>query len=149
MNLNNKKNLFNKHYQNKSYENFYFKWSNIDQSKLNDIKFLNSEIQKLENKNPEIYERLPYKEIKKENVVDTLDIARKLYPGKSVSLDSLCIKFDINNKRKGKHGALIDSEILSDVYLELIGGKQPSFQFSQKIFALTIVSFLSGYLFLI
>ena len=54
-----------------------------------------------------------------------------MYPGKSVSLDSLCIKFGINNKRKGNHGALIDTEILSEVYLELVGGKQPGFQFSQ------------------
>ena len=51
MNLNNKKNLFNKHYQNKSYENFYFKWSNIDQSKLNDIKFLNSDLSESNYKN--------------------------------------------------------------------------------------------------
>ena len=60
-----------------------------------------------------------------------MEIAKNLYPGKSVSLDSLCIKFGINNKRKGKHGALIDSEILSEVYLELTGGKQPGFKFSQ------------------
>ena len=46
-------------------------------------------------------------------------------------MDSLCIKFGIDNKRKGKHGALIDSEILSEVYLELAGGKQPGFEFSQ------------------
>ena len=96
-----------------------------------DIKFINHEIQKLENSNPEVYERLPYKEIKNENIIDTLEIARNLYPGKSVSLDSLCVKFGINNKRKGKHGALIDSEILSEIYLELEGGKQPGFQFSQ------------------
>ena len=43
----------------------------------------------------------------------------------------MCIKFGINNKRKGKHGALIDSEVLSEVYLELVGGKQPGFEFSQ------------------
>ena len=96
-----------------------------------DIKFINHEIQTLENSNPEVYERLPYKKIENENIIDTLEIARNLYPGKSVSLDSLCIKFGINNKRKGKHGALIDSEILSEVYLELEGGKQPGFQFSQ------------------
>lgn len=96
-----------------------------------DIGFINYEIQRLENSNSDVFERLPYKEIKHENVIDTLDIAKKLYPGKSVSLDSLCIKFGINNKRKGSHGALIDSEILSEVYLELAGGKQPGFQFSQ------------------
>ena len=97
-----------------------------------DVSFINHEIQRLENDNFEIYERLPYKQINKENVVDTLEIAKNLYPGKSVSLDSLCIKFGINNKRKGKHGAIIDSEILSEVYLELVGGKQPVFQFSQS-----------------
>ena len=96
-----------------------------------DIGFINHEMQRLENSNRDIYDDLPYKEIKSENIIDTLEIAKKLYPGKSVSLDSLCIKFGINNKRKGKHGALIDSEILSEVYLELTGGKQPGFKFSQ------------------
>ena len=87
-----------------------------------DIGFINFEIQMLANSNREVYERLPYNEIQNENVIDTLEIAKNLYPGKSVSLDSLCIKFGINNKRKGKHGALIDSEVLSEVYLELVGG---------------------------
>ena len=96
-----------------------------------DIGFINHEMQRLESSNRDIYNDLPYKEIKSENIIDTLEIAKKLYPGKSVSLDSLCIKFGINNKRKGKHGALIDSEILSEVYLELTGGKQPGFEFSQ------------------
>ena len=96
-----------------------------------DIGFINFEIQMLANSNREVYERLPYNEINKENVIDTLEIAKNLYPGKSVSLDSLCIKFGINNKRKGKHGALIDSKVLSEVYLELVGGKQPGFEFSQ------------------
>ena len=96
-----------------------------------DIGFINHELQLLENSNQGYYKRLPYKEIRKEIIVDTLDIAKNLYPGKSVSLDSLCVKFGINNKRKGKHGALIDSEILSEVYLELSGGKQPGFEFSQ------------------
>ena len=97
-----------------------------------DIGFINFEIQMLANSNREVYERLPYNEVHRENVIDTLEIARNLYPGKSVSLDSLCIKFGINNKRKGKHGALIDSEVLSEVYLELVGGKQPGFEFSQR-----------------
>ncbi len=99
-----------------------------------DIGFINHEIQRLENSNSDVYDRLPYKEIKSETFIDTLEIAKKLYPGKSVSLDSLCIKFGINNKRKGKHGALIDSEILSEVYLELVGGKQPGFEFPQVDF---------------
>lgn len=96
-----------------------------------DIGFINFEIQMLANSNREVYERLPYNEIQDKNVIDTLEVAKNLYPGKSVSLDSLCIKFGINNKRKGRHGALIDSEVLSEVYLELVGGKQPGFEFSQ------------------
>ena len=96
-----------------------------------DIGFINHEIQRLENSNHDIYKKLRYKEIESKNIIDTMEIAKSLYPGKSVSLDSLCIKFGINNKRKGKHGALIDSEILSEVYLELAGGKQPGFEFSQ------------------
>ena len=96
-----------------------------------DIGFINHEIQRLENSNFDVYDKLPYKEIHNERIIDTLEIAKKLYPGKSVSLDSLCIKFGIDNKRRGKHGALIDSEILSEVYLELAGGKQPGFEFSQ------------------
>ena len=95
-----------------------------------DIGFINYELQLLENSNQQVYKKLPYKEIRKEIIIDTLDIAKNLYPGKSVSLDSLCVKFGISNKRKGKHGALIDSEILAEVYLELSGGKQPGFEFS-------------------
>ena len=99
-----------------------------------DVGFINHEIQMLQNSNPDIYDQLPFREIKSESIIDTLEIAKNLYPGKSVSLDSLCIKFGIDNKRKGKHGALIDSEILSEVYLELAGGKQPGFEFSQVVF---------------
>ena len=96
-----------------------------------DIGFINHEIQALEDSNFDVFDKLPYKEIPSENIIDTLEIAKKMYPGKSVSLDSLCMKFGIDNKRKGKHGALIDSEILSEVYLELAGGKQPGFELSQ------------------
>jgi len=96
-----------------------------------DIRFINHEILRLEESNFDVYHKLPFKEIPSEKITDTLEIAKQIYPGKSVSLDSLCIKFGIDNKRKGKHGALIDSEILSEVYLELAGGKQPGFEFSQ------------------
>jgi len=99
-----------------------------------DIGFINYELQLLENSNQQVFGRLPYVEIRKETIIDTLEIAKTLYPGKSVSLDSLCVKYGINNKRKGKHGALIDSEILSEVYLELSGGKQPGFEFSSLDF---------------
>ena len=57
--------------------------------------------------------------------IDTLLIARKKFPGAQNSLDALCRRFSIDNSGREKHGALLDSELLSDVYLELIGGRQP------------------------
>lgn len=59
--------------------------------------------------------------------LDTLAIARKNYPGSPASLDALCRRFGIDNSAREKHGALLDSEILAEVYLELIGGRQPDF----------------------
>ncbi len=61
--------------------------------------------------------------------VDTLEIARKKFPGAQNSLDALCRRFGISTARE-KHGALLDSEILAEVYLELIGGRQPDFALS-------------------
>ncbi|MEL6960839.1 MAG: DNA polymerase III subunit epsilon, partial [Pseudomonadota bacterium] len=57
--------------------------------------------------------------------LDTLAIARKKYPGSPASLDALCRRFAIDNSNRTLHGALLDSEILAEVYLELIGGRQP------------------------
>jgi len=57
--------------------------------------------------------------------LDTLAIARQRFPGSPASLDALCRRFDIDNGARTKHGALLDSEILAEVYLELIGGRQP------------------------
>jgi DNA polymerase-3 subunit epsilon len=57
--------------------------------------------------------------------VDTLDIARRRFPGASNSLDALCRRFGVDNSGREKHGALLDSELLAEVYLELIGGRQP------------------------
>ena len=59
-------------------------------------------------------------------VVDTLAMARRKHPGASNSLDALCSRYGIDNSRRTKHGALLDSEILAEVYIELIGGKQAS-----------------------
>jgi DNA polymerase III subunit epsilon len=59
------------------------------------------------------------------NVVDTLIIARKKFPGSPANLDALCRRFSIDNSNREKHGALLDSELLAEVYLELIGGRQP------------------------
>jgi DNA polymerase III subunit epsilon len=57
-------------------------------------------------------------------VVDTLTLARRKHPGAPASLDALCARYGIDNSRRTKHGALLDAELLSEVYIELIGGKQ-------------------------
>lgn len=62
-----------------------------------------------------------------DRAVDTLEIARKRFPGSPASLDALCRRFSIDNSARTLHGALLDSEILAEIYLELIGGRQPDF----------------------
>lgn len=59
--------------------------------------------------------------------LDTLAIARKRFPGSPASLDALCRRFGIDNTSRTLHGALLDSQILAEVYLELTGGRQPDF----------------------
>lgn len=81
-----------------------------------DMKFLNAELNWCGKA------RLPM-----DRAVDTLTIARRRFPGSPASLDALCRRFGIDNTMREKHGALLDSEILAEVYLELIGGKQPDF----------------------
>ena len=56
-------------------------------------------------------------------VIDTLVMAREMHPGQRNSLDALCGRYDVDNKHRTKHGALLDSEILADVYLAMTGGK--------------------------
>jgi len=58
--------------------------------------------------------------------VDTVALARRRYPGAQVSLDALCRRFDIDLSAREKHGALLDAELLAEVYLELRGGRQPN-----------------------
>lgn len=60
-------------------------------------------------------------------VVDTLEIARSLFPGARCSLDALCKRFEVDNTSRTLHGALLDAQLLAEVYLELLGGKEPSF----------------------
>lgn len=57
--------------------------------------------------------------------LDTLDLARRRFPGAQNSLDALCRRFGVDNSGRIHHGALLDSELLAEVYLELIGGRQP------------------------
>ena len=84
-----------------------------------DMKFINAE---LKNAN------LP--QVPLNQSLDTLEIARKKFPGAQNSLDALCRRFNIDNSSRQKHGALLDSEILAEVYLELVGGRQPDFSLS-------------------
>jgi len=64
--------------------------------------------------------------------IDTLKMARQKFPGSPASLDALCRRFDIDLSIRTKHGAWIDAELLAKVYLELIGGRQVSFQFQSE-----------------
>ncbi len=79
-----------------------------------DMKFLNWELK-----------TMGLRELPWEQAIDTLAIARRRFPGSPASLDALCRRFGIDNSRREKHGALLDSEILAEVYLELVGGRQP------------------------
>jgi DNA polymerase-3 subunit epsilon len=78
-----------------------------------DMKFINYELRQC---NREIIERY--------RVIDSLLIARNKFPGAGNSLDALCKRFKIDASRRVKHGALLDSELLSEVYIELCGGRQ-------------------------
>ena len=80
-----------------------------------DVKFLNWEL-----------EHAGFPKIDDAFVLDTLALARQRFPAGPNSLDALCNRFSIDNTKRTLHGALLDSEILADVYLELIGGRQTS-----------------------
>ena len=81
--------------------------------------------------------------IKKEDTIDTLDIARNKFPGSGISLDALCKRFRIDNSKREKHTALIDCELLAKVYINLLDQKEPKLDFSnsnEKIFSHESVS---------
>ncbi len=68
--------------------------------------------------------------IKTNQVIDTLELARDKYPGSSINLDALCKRFRIDNSKRTKHSALVDCELLSKVYVNLIDQKEPTLDFS-------------------
>ena len=84
-----------------------------------DLSFLNYEL-KLTKKNI----------IKKENIIDTLEIARQKYPGSQNSLDALCKRFNIDNSKREKHSALVDCQLLKEVYINLLDQKSPKLNFN-------------------
>ncbi len=67
-----------------------------------------------------------------DRVVDTLEIARTLFPGARVNLDALCRRYGIDNSERTLHGALLDADLLAKVYLELLGGQEPSMLKEEK-----------------
>jgi len=85
-----------------------------------DIGFLNAEL-----------ERAGRAAVSRERMVDTLLIARRKHPGGANRLDDLCVRYAIDNSRRVKHGALLDAELLAEVYVELIGARQAQLILSQ------------------
>lgn len=86
-----------------------------------DLGFINAELVKLKS------DPLPEK-----RAIDTLELARKSFPGSPASLNALCRRFEIDNSARTFHGALLDAELLAEVYLELIGGRQPNLVLETK-----------------
>lgn len=87
-----------------------------------DMKFLNYELAQV---------NLPL--LSDSIVTDTLMMARKKYPGAQNNLDALCRRFNIDLSMRTKHGALLDAELLADIYIELCGGKQVTFDLGRKV----------------
>lgn len=92
-----------------------------------DIGFLNAELG---------YLNRPH--IPPERVIDSLHLARMKHPGAQNSLDALCRRYSIDNSKRTKHGALLDSELLAEVYLELIGGRQTALVLDTQVRKRTI-----------
>ncbi|MFL5135110.1 MAG: DNA polymerase III subunit epsilon [Microvirga sp.] len=86
-----------------------------------DIGFLNAE-----------FARTGHRQFNLTDAVDTLGMARRKHPGAANNLDALCTRYGIDNSRRTKHGALLDAEILAEVYIELIGGRQVGFDLSLR-----------------
>lgn len=86
-----------------------------------DVRFLNAELGRLQ--------RSPLDPIR---IIDTLALARKRHPGQANSLDALCDRYRIDRSRRVRHGALLDAEILVEVYSELTGGRQASLVFQAQ-----------------
>ena len=87
-----------------------------------DVRFVNAELA-----------RLGLAAIGMDRVVDTLALARKKHPGAPASLDALCDRYRIDRSRRVRHGALLDAEILVEVYCELTGGRQRSLVFGEAL----------------
>jgi DNA polymerase-3 subunit epsilon len=85
-----------------------------------DMRFINAELG-----------RLGWPTIPTTRAIDTVRMARTKFPGAQASLDALCRRFGIDNSARTKHGALLDAELLAEVYLELTGGRQPGLELAR------------------
>ena len=85
-----------------------------------DLGFLNHQLKQLK-----------MNEIQNKNIIDTLEIARGKFPGSSNSLDGLCRRFNIDLSRRTKHNALLDCELLREVYINLLDAKEPKLEFTK------------------
>jgi len=86
-----------------------------------DMRFLNAEL-----------ERLNRPQMPMKRAIDTVRMARRKFPGAPASLDALCKRFEIDNSSRALHGALLDAELLAEVYLELTGGRQPDLELAAE-----------------
>jgi DNA polymerase-3 subunit epsilon len=86
-----------------------------------DMRFLNAEL-----------ERLNRPHLDFDRAIDTVGMARRKFPGAQASLDALCRRFEIDNSGRNLHGALLDAQLLAEVYLELIGGRQPGLELAAE-----------------
>jgi len=93
-----------------------------------DIGFLNAELDRV--RKPKLVNAY----------IDTVSMARKKFPGQRVSLDALCDRFGVDNSSRTKHGALLDSELLAEVYLELTGGRQRDLGLAPELAAARVVA---------
>jgi DNA polymerase-3 subunit epsilon len=82
-----------------------------------DMRFINAELA-----------RLGFQTLPMSRSIDTVAMARKRFPGAQANLDALCRRFEIDNTHRTHHGALLDAELLAEVYLQLIGGRQPGLE---------------------
>lgn len=86
-----------------------------------DMRFVNAEL-----------ERVGFAPLPMSRALDTVQVARKKFPGSPASLDALCRRFNIDLSARTKHGALLDAELLAEVYLELLGGRQSALGLDNK-----------------
>lgn len=89
-----------------------------------DVGFINHELQLYKKDHPSVDSIC--------TVVDTLALAREMHPGQKNNLDALCKRYDVDNSQRDLHGALLDAEILAEVYLRMTGGQEALFVESQK-----------------